>query len=276
VPAVRQPLAFLVATFALGCGLDSSGVVRPGGGDRKYETVPSPTEPPAESPSSSTPPKNGRVEAGVVALYTFSEGDGSEVFDVSGRMPSTPLKIATPSFVTWETGFLRLKAPNLLLPSNDSVGVMTAIKTSNAFSVEAWISAATTTTILSRLVGSGPDGIFANFTLGADDTSLYLRLRTSAADPVAVSALSMVITQKLTHVIATREAGGMTRLYVDGTERAAQELAGDLSTWDTTYPLTVANAPSRDRSWLGDIHLVALYDRALGSAEVAKNYAAGP
>src|SRR5436190_1039890 len=169
VRAVRRTLSLVVAVLLVGCGLDRAGDGQTVDPNRKYETVPSPTEPPPSGEGEAANPKAPRVGTGIVALYTFNEGNGSEVFDVSGRIPSTPLKIATPPSAAWESGFLRLKTPNLLLPSNDSSAVIGALRSANAFTVEAWITPATTTTILSRLVGSGPNGIFANFNLGADD-----------------------------------------------------------------------------------------------------------
>jgi len=276
---VRQGLLVLLAVFAVGCGLETGGQLGGGpNGDQKYETVPSPTEPPPGQGSNvdTGGQKSPRVSAGVLALYNFNEGSGSEVFDTSGRIPSTPLKIVKPPSANWESGFLRLKTPNALVPSNDSVGVITAIKASNTFTVEAWVTPASTTTLLSRLVGAGPSGIFANFTLGADDTSLYLATRTSLGDPQTVSALSIVFTAKLMHVVATRDSDGLSKIYVDGAERSKVMLPGNLSTWDTSYPLTIANAPSNDRPWLGDIHLVALYDRSLSADEVKQNFTAGP
>ena len=45
--------------------------------------------------------------------------------------------------------------------------------------------------------------------------------------------------------------------------------------WDSRLTLQLGNEPSWNRPWLGKIYLVALYHRALSTAEVAENFAAG-
>jgi len=46
---------------------------------------------------------------------------------------------------------------------------------------------------------------------------------------------------------------------------------------DLTELLTiVANEFGEERAWFGDLHLIALYGRALTSAEISQNYNAGP
>jgi hypothetical protein len=50
---------------------------------------------------------------------------------------------------------------------------------------------------------------------------------------------------------------------------------GDLSPWDTSYALSLGNEPSIDVPWLGEYHLVAIFERALSESEVFQNFAAG-
>lgn len=65
------------------------------------------------------------------------------------------------------------------------------------------------------------------------------------------------------------------RLYLDGLEVAQGTQTGGFANWGD-YFLALANQPSVDRPWLGELHLVASYDRALDAAEVDVNFAAGP
>lgn len=53
-------------------------------------------------------------------------------------------------------------------------------------------------------------------------------------------------------------------------------LAPDFSNWDPHYPFQLGNEASLGRPWLGEIYLVALYDRALNRGEVWSNFTAGP
>lgn len=69
---------------------------------------------------------------------------------------------------------------------------------------------------------------------------------------------------------------------VDGEIRSDtnQMQLGDTSNWDPTYRFTLAHEfedPTADsRSWRGDYHLVAVYNRALSEAEIVQNFDAGP
>ena len=64
-------------------------------------------------------------------------------------------------------------------------------------------------------------------------------------------------------------------MYLNGKQRAAKKVAGNLSNWDGSFPLVLANERTSDRPWLGEIHLVAIYHRALNSDEVLQNFRAG-
>ena len=53
---------------------------------------------------------------------------------------------------------------------------------------------------------------------------------------------------------------------------------GDFSTWTTAsdHRFALANEVElASRGWAGELHLVALYDRALSEAEILQNFAAG-
>jgi hypothetical protein len=52
-------------------------------------------------------------------------------------------------------------------------------------------------------------------------------------------------------------------------------VGGDFSGWTSNYRLGLANEMTKDHPWLGEIHLVAIYDRALTADEVGQNYGAG-
>lgn len=46
--------------------------------------------------------------------------------------------------------------------------------------------------------------------------------------------------------------------------------------WSSAFHLQLGNEGTGDRPWLGRIHLVALYDRALSPEEIARNFRLGP
>jgi hypothetical protein len=77
---------------------------------------------------------------------------------------------------------------------------------------------------------------------------------------------------KLTHVVYTRDEAGYATFYINGQEQATTKIAGQCSNWDSNFRLALANELTRDRPWLGELHCVAIYDRALGSRQIARNF----
>ncbi len=80
---------------------------------------------------------------------------------------------------------------------------------------------------------------------------------------------------KLTHIVFTRDAAGTAIIFVDGKQVVSKKVGGTFGNWDAKYRLVLANEVTNDRPWLGDMHLVAIYDRALSAKEVQQNFAAG-
>lgn len=80
----------------------------------------------------------------------------------------------------------------------------------------------------------------------------------------------------LTHLVYRRNREGSSQIYVNGMERASRLIAGELSNWDATYRLGLANEFGSQRPWTGHLHQVAIYSCVLSDADIAANWAAGP
>jgi hypothetical protein len=129
------------------------------------------------------------------------------------------------------------------------------------------------------------DGFQRNVTLGqgvfnSTGDRLEVRLRTTntgsnGTNPSMQSPVGALNAQ-LQHVVYTRDAAGIAKLYVDGVEVGSATISGDLSNWNSGYEFALANELTGDRPWLGAYDLVAVYDDALTPAEVAQNFLAGP
>ncbi len=151
--------------------------------------------------------------------------------------------------------------------------------------VEAWVKPENTIQNgPARIVSLSSDLYNRNFTLGqgiaGGSSAVYeMRLRTTATDANGNPSLSSpggFLITRLTHFVYTRDASGAARIYVDGVERAAGTLQGTFANWDAGFRLALANELTGDRPWLGEYHLVALYNRALSPEDVNLNYLAGP
>jgi len=223
-----------------------------------------------------------RVSTGLQALYTFEEGSGNIVSDVSGVGTPLDLTIESPAATNWVTGGLSVNSSAVIASAGAASKVISSIKASNAITVEAWLVPANTTQNgPARIVSLSQNPSLRNFTLGQSQSKYNFRLRSSVTDvngSPSITTPSGLATTALTHVIYTRDSSGLATVYVDGVAQISTNIGGNLTTWnkwDDGYRLGLANELTGDRPWLGELHLVAIFDRALSAAEVSQNYNAG-
>lgn len=224
---------------------------------------------------------SSRTSDGLLAFYGFDEGGGDRIAD-SAR--SSDLAIDDASAVEWLDGALRINAPTVITSGDAPSSLIDGVIASGEITVEAWIET-------DNLDQSGPARIVSisgdtqnrNLTVGqgvhgSDGNFLDVRLRSTGTDNNGTPSLASpdgVLTTALTHIVTTRTTDGTTRLYFDGVLQSTGSAGGDLSNWDASYRLLLGNEATGDRPWLGTLHLVAIYDRAISEAEVAQNFSAG-
>ena len=63
--------------------------------------------------------------------------------------------------------------------------------------------------------------------------------------------------------------------FVDAVAVESGPIGGDLSNWNSAYRFALVNEITSDRPWLGDVHDVAIYNRAFDPQEVLTNFLAG-
>ena len=226
-----------------------------------------------------------RVTDGLLALYEFNENGGSTVADTSGAGTPMNLTISNTGNVTWNTGALTVNSSTVIQSSGPATKVINAVMQSNAITLEAWIQ----TNNLSqsgpaRVAGISGNPSNRNITLGQglwgnQPLTVYdMRLRTRSTGHNGVPSVSTPAgsaTTNLTHVVMTHAPDGTSTVYVNGVPLASHNQGADMSNWDTSFPMVLANEPTGDRPWLGTYHLVAVYSRALTSAEVQQNFNSG-
>ncbi len=225
-----------------------------------------------------------RVSDGLAALYEFNEGRGSVVGSSTG--PGSDLQILDPDAVTWQPGALTITAPTGITAVDTGPVVSPIIAQSNELTVEAWVTPAADQDGPARIVSLSIDPLQRNVTLaqggpGGDGGTFWsgrVRTTTTGANglPAITTEPGTATGGARTHLALTRSPEGTVVLFVDGVARAEGRVEGDLSTWDASFPLILANEATGDRPWLGTLHLVAIYDRALSPAEIDRNYRVGP
>lgn len=248
-------------------------------------------------------------QEGPLVLYAFGETSGDVVHDTSGIAPPLHLRIAKPDAVRWmKGGGLAVVAPNLIASTEPAGKLMDACVRSGELTVEAWIRSASVDRLRgpARIVTLSANTRSRNFTFGmnADPVSEIMevgsyvfRLRTSQSDLNGLPALwtkAGVVRTETQHVVFTRDEVGAARFFVNGQPQKTtvflqptanfpgHMLEGNFQAWSPLYHLALANEfdnlppPHGSRFWLGVLHRVAIYARALSEAEILENFAKGP
>jgi hypothetical protein len=215
-----------------------------------------------------------------LVLYTFNEGSGSTVYDVSGTGLPLNLTIANPAAVTWNAyGSLKINSAALIASSSAATKVTNALKASNAVTVDTWVWPTNTMRNgPARILTLSKDTYLRNLTLAQEYGSYNVRLRTTQTDTngkPSVSSGGGTLSTNLTHVVYTRNASGTVTLYLNGVKKLQTTRDGNFGNWDSAYRLALGNELNGGRPWLGSYHRLAIYDRAFTATEVTQAYAAG-
>ncbi|MCK5136579.1 MAG: fibronectin type III domain-containing protein [Bacteroidales bacterium] len=227
----------------------------------------------------------GRVTENLQVLYNFSNGEGSEVSDISGVGEPMTLHISREGVTTeWIKGQgLRVTESTIISNKGIATKLMEALPETNEITLEAWVKQ-------EDRVQSGPARII---TLSADhfnravmlahegNESAYkyvARLNTTGTDANGIPEIASDIdftSMSLHHVVYTHDNDGMERLYINGQEFYSGTREGDFSSWDDDYQFALANEITGERPWTGIFYLAAVYNRALSESEVDQNYKSG-
>ncbi len=192
------------------------------------------------------------------------------------------MTIADPGNVTWSANHLNINAATALSTAGAATKVVARAQASGELTVEAWIKPADVTQGgPARIITMSTDPWVRNFMLGQETNTYAARFRADGeADwdngSPTVFTTTGTATTALTHVVHTHRSDGAEVLYIDGVENQTFMRMGGLAQWDDTYRIIVANEGTNDRTWLGELHLIAVYDRALDAGEVEQNFMAGP
>ncbi|MBN1673755.1 MAG: FecR domain-containing protein [Kiritimatiellae bacterium] len=234
----------------------------------------------------------GRARAGLVALYTFHEGAGAIVHDIS--RVGLPLDLTTEDVtaVRWlQGGGLRTERSTVLRSARPATKIVAACRATHELTVEAWVKPTVIPqTGPARIVTLSAGTNLRNFTLGMDNNlggkgwrptdqaCVAARLRTTNTSLNGVPAILTPLgslTSSLTHLVFTRGTDGLGRIWINGVERARGRFDGDFSNWDDSFELFLARDLGERWPWLGEYFFVAIYNRTLAPSEVAAHFAAG-
>ncbi len=226
-----------------------------------------------------------RVTEGLMAEYHFEEGFGSIVHDTSGATPAMDLHIQDVSAVHWQASGLTINSPTLLATPAAATRITQSVRQSGELTVEAWIRPANVSQDgPARLVGVSNGPSLRNFTLGQGlwggrpKDTFNMRMRSTGTDLDGMPMLTTTAgtaTAGMQHLVYARAANGECGIYLNGSLVQQSFVGGDTSNWDSSFRLAVGNEIGASRPWLGEMFLLAMYDRALTPTEILRNMAAG-
>lgn len=220
-----------------------------------------------------------RVTEGLLALYSFETAEGGVIADRSGIGNALNLRIDKTQATLFRSGRMSVTSAVTIASDGPATKIISAVKQSNELTIEAWLKPLNLVqTGPARIVSFSADTSQRNATLGQDKGRFDVRLRTTSTDnngmPSTAGSENSLSTN-LTHVMFTRASDGTVCLYENGKKVRSSVVAGNFSNWNDSYRLSIANEITGDRPWLGDLHLVAVYGRALDEFEVGRNFAVG-
>ena len=224
-------------------------------------------------------PPAGRVTDGLLALYDFEETSGPVVWDVSGV--GAPLNLWVPdlSKISGVWGGISVNSSTLISSFVPALKLINGSKSTNEITIEAWVKPANTAQGgPARIATLSTSTVLRNFTLGQETTQYTGRLRTTTAGNngvlPSIFTPAGTATTDLEHVVYTRDSAGTAKIYKNGIETATLAVGGNLSNWDSAMRFGLANEFTMNRTWLGEFHLLAIYNRDLAPAEILQNFAA--
>ncbi|MBK8944246.1 MAG: VCBS repeat-containing protein [Ignavibacteriae bacterium] len=218
-----------------------------------------------------------RVTDDLQVLYDFSETSGTTVNDISNVGAPLNLAITNSNLVTWKNPGLKINGDINVKSSVAATKVISACKTTNEVTYEAWfIPQDTTRDVVSRMLTLTNNNIHTTnlkFWQLKNDFGFHCRTSTSPENGYEWKIFNFDV--KLTHFVFTHRADGVIKLYWNNEIVAQDTVTGDFSTWDDSYFLFIGSDYGTFRYWLGTFFLNAIYSKALTDEQVEQNYLAG-
>jgi glycopeptide antibiotics resistance protein len=165
-----------------------------------------------------------RGKSGPIASYTFGEGRGTEVHDVSGFGPPLNLALYPSSHFRWlpDRNGIEILQPAILKSEGPARKLFDAFRTRSELSFEVWMMPASVKQNgPARIVSLSHDSAARNFTVSQAGADIDFRLRTAISGTngkaVNLRTRNGFLAVNKFHLVATYK-DGVERLYVDGCE----------------------------------------------------------
>ena len=217
-----------------------------------------------------------RVTQGELVLYNFKEGNGNTIHDVSGVGNPLNLTINKPSNVDWSAAGLQIK-DTALISSPQADKIIDSVSLTNEITVELWL----------RPLTKNQNNLVFSLNYGSNEIDFSVEtfspygynwlVRSTSTSNYGIPGLldTTGVNTKPLHLVLTRSADSVLKIYKDGIEVASKHHGGVFSNWNNQSLLNLASFISGDKPWKGIFYSAAVYKRALDSTEIAHNYSIG-
>lgn len=238
-----------------------------------------------------------RHESHTIALWEFSEGQGSIAYDTSGVPDPTNLNLSN---VEWILGNgIDIKNGGFAQAyTQESRKLYDFIRASGEYSIEAWIIPANVTQENASIMSFTGGGGFRNFTMGQTMYNYdFINLSTDSDGNAITDGTDATkymtdpddenLQAALQHVVMTYDPVNGRKIFVNGVDTAVEDateadandpnvLGGLLNDWSTSFGLYLGREPGNSNTqWLGKIRLAAVHNRALTQEQITQNYEVG-
>lgn len=225
-----------------------------------------------------------RHESNLIALWEFKTGSGNEAFDTSGI--DTPTNLSLSGGYTWLNNFgVNFSGGKAQADTEKSEKLNRLIRTTGEYSIEAWVIPANVTQQDANIISYDAGSIEKNFALTQYEYSYRLHNRTAQGNTNAngepfISTLDAgeILQSSLQHVVATYGPVAGRKIMVNGVEIPVTDPVTEstsISSWDDTFAFVLGNSSSNQKSWRGQVRMVAMHNRALTEVQALQNFEAG-
>ncbi len=196
---------------------------------------------------------------GLMAAYSFNEGSGSALTDVSGHGNNGTISNATWIAAGKYGKALLFNGLNSLVTVNDS----SSLHLSHAMTLEAWVKPALVSNVRQGVINKGNDGYFLAGT--TEQQGFPAGGATVGPTPVVSQGKTLLAANSWSHLAITFN-GSFMRLYVNGIPVASEAYRGRIAT--STNPLQIGGDSALGRYFNGAIDEIRIYNTALTQPQI--------
>ena len=217
--------------------------------------------------------------SGLIALYDFSQNGNNQIPDLASYGNPLNLYYENSKALSANDDGITLSSNTLISSRKPASKILEAVKKTGELTLEVWFRPANTSQNgPARIITFSHNSLERNFTIGQEKDKYEIRLRTTKTNSNGMPALiskSKSVSTKPTHLVFSRYKDGTTKLFLNGKFHRQSKSSGDFSNWNKSWKLGVGNEFTKDRTWKGSVHFLAIYNRGLDSKEINAHYKKG-